>query len=150
MIEDKRLFEIIRGVVPTDSEIAEIVRSAVKHCCRREEEDLSLSPITIRQGNQGSTWFEAFKALFKDMPNDLPYSAKDYENFLVYREDVYGSSFVGFAYDINDGNGLQIDSADREYEEEFIEHPEKFTLIPIVGLDWKNACSAENIINEEE
>lgn len=150
MIEDKRLFEIIRGAEPTDSEIAEIVRSAVKHCCRREEEVLSLSPIEIRQGNQGSTWFEAFKALFKDMPNDLPYSAKDYENFLVYRGEIEDNVFVGFAYDIDDGNGLQIDSADREYEEEFREHPEKFTLLPIIGLDWKNICNAENIINEEE
>lgn len=150
MIEDKRLFEIIRGAEPTDSEIAEIVRSAVGHCRRTEDDDGSLNPITIRQGHQGSTWFEAFKALFKDMPNDFPKDPKEYDQFLVYSGEIEDNVFVGYAHDDDDGLGLKLDSDDFECEKEFGEHPEMFSVVPIVGLDYRNACNASKIMKEEE
>lgn len=64
MIEDKRLFEIIDGNEPTDSEVAEIVRSANAHC---RKIILGGGLIAFRQASQGSTWWQAFKAIFDGM-----------------------------------------------------------------------------------
>lgn len=71
-IGDGRLFEIIAGTEPTDAEIAEIVRSAVHHCKKSEPNGHTLA---IRQAAQGSTWWNAFKALFRDMREEAQWAS---------------------------------------------------------------------------
>lgn len=72
-ISDSRLFEIINGKAgPTDAEIAEIVRSAVHHCRKTEPNGHVLA---IRQAAQGSTWWNAFKALFDGMGEEAQWAS---------------------------------------------------------------------------
>lgn len=152
-IDDGRLVEIIVGAgdPPTDAEIAAIVRSAVAHCRKMENgwDQYKYGAISIRRGMQGMNWYEAFRALFRDMKNDPPLSPKDYGSYLVYRGDLAGGSFVGFARD-NDILGLWVESADRDAEEDMNANPAGFTLVPIVGVVWDKAVRASEILEDEE
>ena len=152
MIEDKRLFEIIdgRGDPVTDAEIAEIVRSAVVHCRKLESDWNPTGAIAFRRGMQGSTWYKAFKALFRDMGNDWPVSPKDYGKYLVYEGDLEDNVFVGFAHDDDLGLGLQVESVDCNAEEDLKENPAGFTLVPIVGVVWDLATRASEILEDGE
>ena len=152
-IDDGRLVEIIVGAgdPPTDAEIAAIVRSAVAHCRKLENgwDSYKYGAISIRRGMQGMNWYEAFRALFRDMKSDPPLSPKDYGRYLIYRGDIEVDSFVGFARD-DDGLGLQVESADSYALEDMNANPERFTLVPIVGVVWDQAVRASEILEDEE
>ena len=151
-IDDGRLAEIADGAgdPPTDAEIAAIVRSAVAHCRKRVNDWNKYGTISIRRGMQGWTWYEAFRALFRDMKEDPPLSPKDYGSYLVYRGDLADDSFVGFAHEYGEGIGIQVESADCDVADVMNANPAGFTLVPIVGVVWDKAVRASEILGDEE
>ena len=153
-IDDGRLVEIIVGAgdPSTDTEIAAIVRSAVAHCRKLENgwDSYKYGAISIRRGMQGMNWYEAFRALFRDMKSDPPLSPKDYGRYLVYRGDLADDNFVGFALEYDDGLGLHVESADCDVADVMNANPEGFTLVPIVGVFWGLAVRASEILEDEE
>ena len=150
-IDDGRLAEIVDGAgdPPTDAEIAAIVRSAVAHCRKLENDWNKYGTISIRRGMQGWTWYEAFKALFRDMKEDPPLSPKDYGSYLVYRGDLADGDFVGFEHEYGEGIGIQVESADRDVADAMNANPEGFTLVPIVVV-WDKAVMASEILEDGE
>lgn len=150
-IDDGRLAEIAdgAGAPPTDAEIAAIVRSAVAHCRKRENDWSKYGTISIRRGMQGWTWYEAFKALFRDMKEDPPLSPKDYGSYLVYLGDLADGNFVGFEHEYGEGIGIQVESADCDVADVMNANPEGFTLVPIVVV-WDKAVRASEILEDEE
>lgn len=151
-IDDGRLAEIVDGVgdPPTDAEIVAIVRSAVAHCRKRVNDWNKYGTISIRRGMQGWTWYEAFKALFRDMKEDPPLSLKDYGSYLVYQGDLADDDFVGFAHEYGEGIGIQVESADCDVADVMNANPAGFTLVPIVGVVWDRAVRASEILEDGE